>query len=273
MSNREGKGSIGTFAFDIDGTCTNRSGELLPDLLTCFSRLFHEKWQLLFVTGRTFAWSYELLHVLPVPYIVASLNGAEAFSLPDKHMLYTTYVPDVAVREIVNLYDAPLLIYSRDAILYANFDGMPQLTLHPLTLHLERRRLRQRESWNRLVGEPQDVLAVRYFFESSHVPEQLPISDAWDVARMQDSFNSNVTIVQITAKGVNKGIPLARLGLSRPLIAFGDDYNDIPLFMQADSSYCNEMAPDVVKQAAQHTFNPNTLAQVVMEAHSSYEIS
>lgn len=272
-----GHGKRATFAFDIDGTCTDLSStnsdhlkinfRWVPGLVEAFRVITQENIQLLFVTGRTLAWSYELLKSLDVPYIVASLNGAETLLSPERRILYQEYIPGALVKKIIALFDEPMVIYSQTGIFYANSKG------HALEAHLEKRKTRQKEVWHPLtsIDDLKDVLTIRYFFTKQAAlarggVERLSVNDKWESSCMQDSFDPAVSILQFTASGVDKALPIRRLQLPQPLIAFGDDYNDIPLFKIANKSFCHIASPTALRDWATGIFTPEKLSEIVIEA-------
>lgn len=64
--------------------------------------------------------------------------------------------------------------------------------------------------------------------------------------------------MDIYPKDVNKGVGLEAVYRSfgikpQETVAFGDFYNDIPMFLKSGCSYCPETAPDEVKTHADHT--------------------
>ncbi len=55
-------------------------------------KLAREQWLILFVTGRTFQWGYEVLKALSFPYYLSVQNGAITLEMPSRKILLKKYL-------------------------------------------------------------------------------------------------------------------------------------------------------------------------------------
>ena len=249
----------GLIALDIDGTITAVRDHLPIDIKLYLEELATSGWQLLFVTGRTFSWSYHLLSGLNVPYLLAVQNGALIVSMPEKRIVYKEYLPAsclTALLQIVVQEKSGMVVYAgfeyQERVLYC-----PHLFSSEQLEYLAKRAHALHETWEKLDDFSelllQDFASIRLFEKhekallfSGRIEEELLLH----APIMTDSFDPSYRVVQITAGAVSKGFALKEakkiLNIKGTVIACGDDYNDIPMLKEADIRVVMANAPSEV---------------------------
>jgi Cof subfamily protein (haloacid dehalogenase superfamily) len=255
----------GIIAFDIDGTLTAMRSPLAPDVKVFLEKLHAEGWQLLFVTGRVFSWSYHLLEELKIPYTLAVQNGSLILDMPSQKIIYKSYVPTHLLPKIEDL----ILSLKAAPVIYTGYDygELCYYTPHYFTeeklQYLGRRSQALKETWiplKNVTDYPlEDFASIRCFVEKNigmPLSQKIEAELKLEAPCMMDSFDEQYQIVQITASDVNKGSALHQLIAKNnfkekgSIIACGDDYNDISMLKEADIAVVIETAPQEVLQLA-----------------------
>jgi HAD superfamily hydrolase (TIGR01484 family) len=255
----------GIIALDIDGTLVQRHQPLSRHLSEFLTSLYHDGWQILFATGRTIRWSLEHLSSLPFPFFLAPYNGACLYSFPDGAVLSSAFMNRSGVLSLEQ-YSAAFgsVIYEAqgdERILYTE-KSFPS----PILSHLRNRQLGQNELWSvidSLTDLPEmEIAGIRFFLpphEAQQLSRSLSTTTALRAPTMKDSYNEALRIVQVTAPGASKGRALHMLRTSLPtlpVIAAGDDMNDIDLLAEADVGIAMASAPDELKRLASFVARP-----------------
>lgn len=249
----------GLIAIDIDGTLTAVRDALSPVVIDFLHTLVEEGWQLLFVTGRTVAWSLHLLEKLPFSYVFASFNGAYIVKMPECELIEKRFI---AVKKLTPFVD---IIKSRDAgmVVYGPptdqrpYYFLPHYASQVVLHYLEARREALKEEWEEVVSVRdiplQECAAVRLFALPEVAKEMsLDIEEktSFHAPLMKDSFDARFSVVQVTHALVSKGHALESVfryfGKVGRIIACGDDHNDIPMLKKADHRVVMATAPPEV---------------------------
>jgi len=253
------KGSVrkGLIALDIDGTVTAVRDHMPHEVAHYLEQLHEDGWQILFVTGRTFHWSVHLLGALRFSYCLGCHNGALLCSMPEKiilerHMLTRNDV--AAIEAILNRFGTSGIIYAGPEHGEATYYFPSKIPLEQQQ-HLEGRRLILQEKWKEIacVEELPDhhYLAIRCSEKKERAHEiAMAIEEELEfpAPRMMDSYNANYSVVQVTQRNATKGAALMRaqevFHYPRPVIAAGDDFNDIALLQAAEIKIAMSTAPE-----------------------------
>ena len=247
----------GIIALDIDGTLVHRHQPLSRTLSEFLASLHQEGWLIFFATGRTIRWSLKHLSSLPFPFYLAPYNGACIYSFPDGAVLSSAFMDRTNVLRLDKLSaEFGSVVYEaggEERILYTEKNFPP-----PMLVHIKNRQKGQNEKWlaiDSLADVPQmEVASVRFFLTPAQAHKvSLAVSDtmALSAPTMKDAYNEAIRIVQVTALGASKGQALHVLQTSFPnipVIAAGDDMNDIDLLSQADLGIAMASAPDELKR-------------------------
>lgn len=259
----------GVIALDIDGTVTAVKDRLDPEVVTYLTSLAKQRWIIYFVTGRTFHWANTLLQQLPFPYLIGAHNGAYICSMPDRTVLYRGFLEKQEVIQVSEL----LTRFDSTGIIYAGPDANERTYICPRGVkedkyaYMNKRRISLQEEWIEIDNveaiEETQFLAVRCLEQhvcaqqiSDAITQQLQLS----CPLMMDSCGQDYMLVQITKQGVTKGSAIAhvmdRLHITGPVIAAGDDHNDISMFEQAHVKIAMATAPQELLSLADITAPP-----------------
>ncbi len=256
----------GIIALDIDGTITVHHTDL-PQEVKLFLKGLSENWFIVFITGRTFTWGFDVLQNLDFSYCLAVHNGAIVFQMPSKKIVLKKLVSVDDLPAIDSLFDD----LPDDYILYPETEGTPLCYYRPknfslgLLSYLKGRSQAFQEMWipvDDFKNLPfEDFFALKYFgsFEYSQ-----KIADRLEIKKLhapiiKDPYYKDVYIVQATHRDVSKGSTLEQLKqLLLPngvTIAAGDDNNDASMLAFADVKVVMATAPDALLQIA-HVIAP-----------------
>lgn len=253
----------GLICIDIDGTLTADRQRVSTRVVDYITKLSEAGYRLLFVTGRTFSWSMHLLQSFDIPYVLACLNGAYIIAMPGKRLVRSH---DIALAELMALQPlvdgvacAQILLTSpiSNEVSFLYDKHVPDA----LKVHLQARKRALYEKWipiDTLDAITQDSFAALRIFcapsDAERLAGQIVQSSGLQAASMRDSYDSRFSVVQVTASEASKGHALQEIVaqelITGPIIACGDDRNDISMFSLADCSIVMATAlPDVLQHA------------------------
>lgn len=230
----------GTIALDIDGTLTDESYTVSPKVTAYLANLVKEGWQIIFITGRTFHFGFDILKDLPFHHYLAVQNGAIILEMPKAAIVSKKYL-DLS---IINPLEEICSERSTDFVIYAGFEYedacyyRPKYFSRPLLHYLNRRIEAFKERWT-AVDSYQDINlkefpSIKCF---GHYQEALELSQEIEkrlglhIPLIRDPFDESYYVVQGTHPKISKGQALKdMMSLTKQtgkVIAAGDDYNDI----------------------------------------------
>jgi HAD superfamily hydrolase (TIGR01484 family) len=272
----------GYIALDIDGTITSETHEVDQEVADAFFDLFRDGWKFIFITGRPFHWGYRTLHLLPFPYALAVQNGALLLQMPEKVILRRSYLTcDILphLEEVSAKEQTDFVIYAGLELDDACFFRPGCLPPSILSYVMKRK--------NALMESYQSVdtftnLSLPYFSSVKFFADREQAMRLGDDLEKQlglhapcnrDPFDSNYFVVQGTHADATKGGALRNFikfeGGTSPIIAAGDDFNDVSMLREAHVKIVMENAPhDVLKMAdiiAPHA-SRNGIIQGLLEA-------
>lgn len=246
----------GLIALDIDGT-TTVPGQEIPVEVVEYLKYLSKEYSILFITGRSFFGSQELLSCLPFKYYLAVQNGSIILEMPSKQLVSKRYLH----RDIFQKMELICADEPTDFVIFSGFENHDISYYRPhhfspgLRDYLHQRVTAYREVWKSITnfeelhleefpsikcfGNCQSVLGVAKRIEAQlglHVPV------------IRDPFNENYFVVQATHPEVSKGYALRSLSqlidFNGPIIAAGDDYNDVSMLTEADIKIVMATAPE-----------------------------
>ena len=237
------------FASDIDKTLTDER-HIIPDEVVVYLEDLHKSgWEIVLLTGRTFSFAMMSLEKINFPFYLAVQNGAEVLKMPEKEIVFQTFLPISAAHSIDGIcqhFGEDFLIYS--GLEQGDFCYYRTTKFSPFFLaYLEKLKRISAGDWveiKRLKDIPQtsfplikclgDPLALQ------KIQGKLSDIDSITSSLISDSVDSSLSILLVTHKDVNKGLIFKKIvekcGWTCPIIAAGDDNNDIPLLQAADIS-------------------------------------
>lgn len=231
----------GILALDIDGTLVDRGQSFAPSIVSSLREIHESGWVIMFVTGRTLPWSLAHLSTLSFPFYLASYNGACVRRFPGDEYVHAACMNTHHLKLCERFFpDFGGVVYTLSGrSVYTHLPSSPRILEH-----VRRRRRHQNEEWEALTSlsqiEGDGIASVRFFappLEASMLSHLLGEGAYLHAPTMRDSFDEDLSIVQVTAPCASKGqalISVRRHYPGAPVIAAGNDENDISLLQCAD---------------------------------------
>jgi hydroxymethylpyrimidine pyrophosphatase-like HAD family hydrolase len=257
----------GIIALDIDGTITAHAEHLPQSVSRYLTELAQAGWTLLFVTGRPFKWGFRTLKELPFPYYFAVQNGAIVLQMPSQRVISKRYLSP----SIFAALDSICQPEANDYAIYAGYEQQDLSYYRPKNMrtsllhYLQERMKFLQEEWIAL--DSYDALPVRAFpsikciggyEEMGRLKSRIEKELQLHVPLIRDPVDAAYYVLQGTAPGIDKGEVLKQLialnqcqgGNRGPVIAAGDDQNDLALFLAADFKIAMATAPKELLERA-----------------------
>ncbi|MGK5594224.1 MAG: HAD hydrolase family protein [Parachlamydiaceae bacterium] len=237
----------GIVALDIDGTMTEDTCSVPLNVKSYLEQLYHDGWVMIFITGRPFNWAYRSLMQLNMHYYLAIQNGAVILEMPDKTIVHRCYLSSSVLLRLDKLSQQ----FSTDYIIYSGYENQDICYYRPQNLspqqlgYLHQRAQILNENWmpvEHFDELPLQGIASLKFIEQKpfiiklvqQVEEQLHLH----VPLNRDPVNEKYFVAQVTHPRATKGEALEQIRLlyqlQGPIIAAGDDFNDISMLQKAD---------------------------------------
>ncbi len=108
----------GWIALDIDGTITDATHHAPKDVVRYLHTLVDQGWEIVFITGRTFSFCYQVVKEFDFPFYLAVQNGADILFMPEKKLIARHYLDNQVIPALEKAYEGE----KEDFILYAGFE-------------------------------------------------------------------------------------------------------------------------------------------------------
>ncbi|MFQ9515836.1 MAG: Cof-type HAD-IIB family hydrolase [Eubacterium sp.] len=241
-------------AFDMDGTLLNSDKKILPKSLEMISKAVDSGKEVILSTGRCVAELSGYIEQIPGLRYINCVSGAQVYDLKENKEIYSNAIPVDKVKKILRIAkmeDSMPHIMTNDSIVqksdYENMEHFQMGNYIPL--------------FEKVAKKVDDIWA--FYDENSFPVEKFNIyhvnAEERDKTkeRLEELdlvlIDAEKTSVEISAKGVNKGIGLVKLcehlGISiEQTIAVGDSYNDVEILKTAGLSVAMGNANDTVRE-------------------------
>jgi len=234
----------GLIALDIDGTITTQLLSMPPRVASFLEKnIDHDQWQVIFLTGRTFNFAFQVLQVLKFPYFIGVQNGAITLEMPKREVVQKNYLSASVFPEmddICHRRQTDYVIYSGylndDKVYYRKTHFSPEQIRYMMT-----RSKAFKENW--IEVESYESLPVHEYASlkcfgdhalAAELSHEIETKLGLHAPLIKDPFEANRYIAQATHAHVTKGAVVRdmreRLMLDGPSIVAGDDFNDLSLF-------------------------------------------
>ncbi len=252
----------GIIALDIDGTVTGPDHQIPEGLCDYLRGLTEASWDIIFLSGRTFSFGYEILKELDFSYHFSAYNGATTLKMPER----TVVRSHLADADLVAPLAKACAGEEIDPIVHTGVESgdrafwRPQKFDEASRAYLEERKTKTTEPW--IEVESFSELDITHFayakvFGRREALERIaakmkdhPV--AIDI--IQDPLRRTHAVMVLTDSAATKGGALRDFREMHqdgiPAIAAGDDYNDVGMLDEADIAIVMASAPrDVIKLA------------------------
>jgi hydroxymethylpyrimidine pyrophosphatase-like HAD family hydrolase len=254
---------VGWIALDIDGTITDKSHHVPPQVAQFLHELEREGWELVFITGRSFSFGYNALKEFNFPYYLAVQNGADILFMPHKQLVSRHYLN----KEVIPILEQAYRGEKEDFLVYAGFEKgdfcyyRPERFSPSLTEHIHKIMSYSPEPWKpvenfrfeegiafplvKCLGTKEAMMRINGLLQS--VTEVA-------ATMIRDPLGEGIYLNLVTAKQATKGDALQSvkevIGDGGPVIAAGDDLNDISMLAHADVKIVMGSAPSEMHDMA-----------------------
>lgn len=253
----------GILALDIDGTLIHGMERIPSSVLHYLTNLHRHGWNIIFITGRTYTFAYDLLKDIRFPYLLSLQNGAATVEMPERNLIRKKYLSVDLIPLMEKIFSAEgtgPIVYGGlevDDVCYYREDHLsPQILAY-----LKRRQGPFLEAWENLSCF--DELPFKHFpslkcFGSAdlclRIADKIKRLADVEVTVINDPFDSNYFLAQVTHPEANKGNALNEyvqlIGNHLPVIAAGDDNNDLSMLEIAKIKIVMKGAPDTLLKIA-----------------------
>ena len=245
----------GLIALDIDGTITAQK-EIPKLMIDYLNSLYKKGWQFALITGRPFSWAYPTVSSLPFPLFFAVQNGALLFELPSKKLLNSYYLPKgslSSMEQICQQLKTDFLIYSGYARQEACYYRLGHFSINEVSYfrqraHFFKEKLVVTPSFQSL--DSQHFLSFKCFAAKEKAYDlsmQMEKKLKLHAPAIKDPFNKEKFVIQATHPLAYKGEAVRHIcryfSLQGPVIAAGNDHNDLSLLQAATIKIAMEDAP------------------------------
>jgi Cof subfamily protein (haloacid dehalogenase superfamily) len=254
----------GTIALDIDGTVTASHTSISQETIACLTELSKAGWDIAFITGRPFFHCVQILQPITFPFYVAPQNGAILIKMPERQILKKRYL----TKDILPVMDEICDEEGTDYAVYSGMENHDSVFFRAnrfsseMVEYLTRRTREFIEDWQRVasferLGQP-EFASVKCFTlagEGERLAEKMRKRLSLNVPVIIDPFDANYRVLQGTRSDVTKGQAVRDLlqlrnSYNLPVIAAGDDNNDIPLLEAATHPIVMASAPKAMHALA-----------------------
>lgn len=266
----------GILALDIDGTLTG-SDHVIPREVASYLGGLHEKGFVIYlITGRPFSFAKMSLDYLHFPYFLSLQNGADILKMPSMERVAKFYFDRSVALHIEELY----MHQKEDFLVYAGTDRGDFCFYRParykaeMLTYLEKLKKLSKESWQAVTSfselQQEEFPLIKCFGEIDFLQnlEKKLRSVGLETSIIDDPVSGYLSIILVTASGVTKGHAIDRikelLQIDTPVIAAGNDYNDIPMLKEADVKIVMQDAPKKMLEMADIIAPPSTEMGIIL---------
>jgi Cof subfamily protein (haloacid dehalogenase superfamily) len=253
----------GIIALDIDGTITVDHHIIPSNVVKYLTELHSQDWRFIFITGRTFSWGYAALQFLPFSFYFAVQNGALLLEMPARRIITKKYL----TKDIIPTMESICASEPTDFVIFAGFE-MHDICYYrsphfspSLLDYLKSRVNRLEETWKNIDSFKNlnftSFPSVKCFGEeksAQRIANEIEDKLGLHAPLCRDPFNKKYFVVQATHPEINKGKALldylSHVNFIGPVIAAGDDMNDISMLQAVEHRIVMATAPSEVKALA-----------------------
>ena len=258
----------GLLALDIDGTLTDADLVIPKKVNAYLASLYEQGWKIAFLTGRTYSFAMTELTFVPYPYLLGVQNGTEIISLPNEKLLHSTGISHEVFPVLEKMYQGQKTHYLAYAgYLRKDFCYWDKQRFEKTFLpYLQKVQDLSRAPWEPLSQLRGPITLIKCFGTDlflKEIKDKMKEMFSLNACTIKDGVDPSLSILLLTPFEANKGKALHFVKeheqIDYPVIAAGNDYNDITLFEEADISVgmegsCDELL-SIATIVAPHSHN------------------
>lgn len=246
---------------DLDGTLFNSKAEVSEYTARTLNRLIDNGMLFSFATARTAETVVHILKDVNIQLPVILMNGTLVYDWKSKHYLKINSFSENALEHIIDA----ICKFSVHGFYFTLDDEKLNTRYVEIATEYMREFMNERiEKFNKPFERIDDIAELKHhrmiyfsfqneekvlrpFYESLKNNSDITISFYHDV------YNCNIWYLEISPKSASKydsTLYLKEYLNADKIVAFGDNLNDIPLFMASDEGYAVENAMDELKKRA-----------------------
>ncbi|MBR6807378.1 MAG: HAD-IIB family hydrolase [Clostridia bacterium] len=260
---------------DLDGTLLDKNAELPPgagDMLNC---LAERGVAVTYATARTIKSVGHILRHAPKNYPAALMNGVLVCDLEKEKYLSAAYFNDGdfrLVRDILREFEvSPFYYYLDGDELSTAYEKISNKYME--SFMAERVKKYNKPFIDLAEGRSPEGRAIYFAAMDSEekikrANEALKTVCGIRTACYRDSYEPDFWYLEVFDKSASKKnatLEIKRLTGAYKIVAFGDNYNDLPMFEAADECYAVSTAPSEVIAAADGTVGPPDSFGVILK--------
>ena len=253
---------IRLIALDLDGTLLDPDKKLSAENAAALARAAGEGIEIVPATGRFYRGMPQLIRDLPYVRYVITINGAAVFDVANRETVCGSEIPRERAVAVMERLDGLPVIYDcyQDGwgrMTQAFYDRAEEFAANAHSLDMIKNlRTPVPELKAYLKEQASGVQKIQIFFQDMDLrarmlktlPEEFP-----DLVVTTSIVNN----IEFNSREATKGVALKKLAARldipiRETMAFGDDFNDIPMLQAAGIGVAMGNADEEVKQAADH---------------------
>ena len=247
------------FLSDLDGTLLTRESVLPDGGVEKIRALSDRGVRLTYATARTIRSAAFILAGVPYPAPVSLMNGTFLRDMT-RGVYLKKHVIDRRAAEKILRYPAEPFIYTLDDA-DELFTAYRRLANPAMAAFMRERIERYNKPFRKLEGGLPEGVIVYFCYLDTHtalspVYNALRENPAVQCAFYPDHNDADTWYLEVFAADASKGNAVQELREvtgCKTIVAFGDNYNDIPMLTAADHAVAIDTAPSEVRAAADDT--------------------
>lgn len=257
-------------AFDLDGTLLQPDGSISEEDRQALKEAAAKGVELVVSTGRPYAGVPKVVEDLGFHYAITT-NGAAVYTYPGKELVYENCLDrETALAMISTMRDLPVYpdsFVDGNGWGYAEKKAMIDNLELPLGIrtYMKKTRLFKEDVVKTIVKENKNVQKITVDFildEEGNPKDYEKVKQLFLDCPLVDMVSGGVLNLEVTKKGVNKGVALQmlaeKLGIGiEETMAIGDSENDWTIVDAAGIGVCMENGEDIVKEKADYITKSN----------------
>lgn len=257
-------------AFDLDGTLLQPDGSISEEDKQALKEAAAKGVELVVSTGRPYAGVPKVVEDLGFHYAITT-NGAAVYTYPEKELVYENCLDrEIALTMISTMREMPVYpdsFVDGNGWGYAEKKAMIDNLELPLGIrtYMKKTRLFKEDVVKTIVEEDKNVqkITVDFILDEEGNPKNYEkVKQLFLDCPLVDMVSGGVLNLEVTKKGVNKGVALQmlaeKLGIAiEETMAIGDSENDWTIVDAAGIGVCMENGEDIVKEKADYITKSN----------------